>query len=458
LIKNYGDLVRSGHSAPDRRARRLCLAALEAALNAVDPYRCVRSNLSIARGRILAGNRSISISRVSGIRVLAVGKASLRMARAALSALEPLLIGGIVLAPKGKHCRTIDGRFEVHFTGHPFPDSAGLRASQRVMDEITKMARDELLLCLISGGASALLPLPAEGIRLADEIAITEQLVKSGASIHEINTVRRHISELKGGRLVELCPASIVLSLLISDVPGNQLHDIGSGLTAEDPTTFRDAVDVLRGYGIWRAAPSRVRSHLLNGIRGLARETPKPGKLRGRNLHNVVIADNRTACKAANQTLSEAGISSEIFTTSAEMDASDMGSFLATASDQMTTRHKTGKGRAVIAGGETTVRVHGRGKGGRNQETVLSAVERIAGLNGVVVAAMGTDGVDGNSNAAGAIIDGNTFFRAKRKGLVIDDYIRRNDSNGFFRAIKDCLITGPTGTNVGDIYLALSVV
>lgn len=391
--------------------------------------------------------------------MLAVGKASLRMAHAAISVLKPLLIGGIIIAPRGENPRAVDDRFEVHLTGHPLPDSPGLRASQRVIDQIAKMPSDELLLCLISGGASALLPSPVEGIRLSDEIAITAQLVKSGASIHEINAVRKHISGLKGGALVELCPASTILSMLISDVPGNQLHDIGSGLTTEDPTTFQEAVQVLKRYEIWRKAPSSVRSHLLNGTRGLVRETPKPGAFRRRNLHNIVIADNSTACKAVDQVLKEARIHSRILTTSAEMDASDMGGFLAIACNQMAARRKTRKARpsAVIAGGEVTVRVRGRGQGGRNQQTVLSAAERIAGLDGVAVAAMGTDGIDGNSNAAGAVIDGNTFFRAKRKGLLIDDYIRRNDSNGFFRSIGDCLITGRTGTNVGDIYLALSI-
>ena len=444
---------------PNQKARRLCLAALEAALDAVEPYSCVRSRLKIVGKRLSVDHISLDLSRFRNIFLLAVGKASQQMASATLHTLDDFSIRGIVVAPEDQKLPTIDDRVEAFPAGHPLPDREGLDASQRVIQQIKRMESDELLLCLISGGASALLPSPANGIGLRDKVAITQQLLRSGGSIHEINTVRRHLSNLKGGQLAAMCPRSTVLSLIISDVPGNPLHDIGSGLTAEDPTTFSDAIMVLKRYKLWQKAPSRVKEHLLRGTHGTVPETLKPGDLSTKRVHNVVIADNGRACEAANTTLRRTGIDSKILTSSVEMSAPSMGRLLAaTASEIRTRQFITPRSTAVIIGGETTVRVSGFGKGGRNQEVALAAVGGIAGFSGTVIAAMGTDGVDGNSDAAGAVIDGNTFFRAKKKKLELNDFSERNDSHAFFNKLRDTLITGPTGTNVGDVYLAMSLI
>lgn len=416
LIKNSRSLILNGRSRLDRKARRLCLDALESALNEVEPYRCVKSRFKVVGKRLLVGHVSLDLSRFSDIFILGVGKASQRMAAAALEVLNRFSFRGIVVAPKGQKLSTIDSRIDISFAGHPLPDRGDLETSQRVIQEIRQMTEDELLLCLISGGASALLPCPVGGITLHDKIAITQELMKSGASIHELNTVRRHLSNLKGGRLVELCPASSILSLIISDVPGNQLHDIGSGLTAEDPTTFSDAVVVLRRYSLWQRTPSGVKNHLLKGMRSAIAETPKPNNPSFKRVHNVVIADNRTACEAADSTLKRAGVGSKILSTSVEMEARNMGQVLTAIAGEMRTRHpRISRPSAVIMGGEMTVRVTGSGVGGRNQEVALSAVSGISGFGGTVIAAIGTDGIDGNSNAAGAIIDGNTLFREEKK-------------------------------------------
>lgn len=410
-ILNRANLVLNGGSGANRKARRLVLAGLQAGLDAVEPYGCVRYHLKIVGRKLLVGRSSYDLSRVHRIFLLAVGKASLGMAEAASHILEDCSTEGMVIAPKGQMAFAVDKRFKVFLTGHPVPDREGLRASQLVIHKIKAMRTDELLLCLISGGASALLPSPSDRIQLRDKNRLTELLMRSGASIHEINTVRRHISNLKGGKLVDLCPASTILSLLISDVPGNQLHDIGSGLTVEDPTTYHDAVAVLKRRKIWHRSPTQIKSHLLKGVNGMIPETPKPGRSSFSRVHNFIIADNATACEAIHRRLGRAGIASKILSTSVEIDARALGRSLASMARRLRTRPRRGSScRGVIVGGETTVRLAGNGKGGRNQEVALAAVSDIAGFAGTAIAAIGTDGVDGNSDAAGAIIDGNTFL------------------------------------------------
>jgi glycerate-2-kinase len=250
-----------------------------------------------------------------------------------------------------------------------------------------------------------------------------------------------------------LCQAQSILSLIISDVPGNFLPDIGSGLTVEDPTTFQQAIETLRRYEIWENVPKTVKDHLVLGQQRKIPETPKPGASGFARVHNMIIADNAIACGAAARSLSADRSAATVLTSRAEMEASQMGRFLAAMATER--RLRPFSQGSILIGGETTVLVHGNGVGGRNQEAALSAVEGIAGLDGVVVGALGTDGIDGNSNVAGAIVDGTTLYRAEQKGLRPRDYINRNDSYHFFRALNDNLVTGRTGTNVGDIYLMI---
>lgn len=390
--------------------------------------------------------------------LLAVGKASAPMMKAAVDILKGFPVYGIVVAPKSDEVVTFDSRIEVFRAGHPIPDRDGLEASQRVIAVLNKMHEDELMLCLISGGASAMLPAPSGSVSLVEKISVTEQLVKSKATIHEINTVRRHLSELKGGRLVELCPASIILSFIISDVPGDCLPDIASGLTVEDPTSYKDAMEVLKMHGLWNDVSQRVKYHLAKGLRGEIPDTPKPGNPGFQKVHNIIIANNRTACAAAKKALKANRVPSMILTSLAEMEASSMGKLLASTAIECKQREEpVPYSEAVILGGETTVQVKGDGIGGRNQETVLSAVEQIANLKGTVVAALGTDGIDGNSPAAGAIADGNTAQRANRKRITSQNFLATNDSYRFFRQLNDSLVTGRTGTNVADLYLMLSL-
>jgi glycerate 2-kinase len=436
----------------NRRARRLCLDAFEAAFRATDPEKAVETWLRMERGTVQIGNVRTPID--SEIRVVAVGKASAPMLSASLRILGEHVVSGILVSPRNSSLKLTDRRIATFHPNHPTPDQEGVRASGRVLATIEAMRANEVLLCLISGGASAMLPAPAADITLEDKRRVTRQLIHSRASIHQINTVRRHLSELKGGRLVERCGAGMIVSLIISDVSGNALTDIASGMTSVDPTSFRDAVSVLEEFNLWKSAPRRVRNHLKQGLTGKIPETPKPSNRIFRKVHNFVVADNRTACEAARTVLQRKHVPTTIVTSSVDMEARSLGKlFASVARDSEQFGGPVNVPGALVFGGETTVEVRGNGEGGRNQEVVLSSVEGIGGLNGVAVAALGTDGVDGNSPAAGAISDPQTIVRAKRRDLRVHDFAERNVSYNFFRKLNDNICTGPTGTNVGDLYL-----
>ncbi len=457
IIHSHAQLIRNGGVAPNKVARRLALDALEGALAAIDPYECLLEKVKVKAGQIRCEGYSVPLHGVKRILVLAVGKAAVPMMKAALELLKGYRANGILVAPKGVSVGSFQSRIEVFRSGHPVPDINGLRASRQVIRSVAAMREDELLLCLISGGASAMLPAPAVGISLNDKRSATEQLVRSRATIHEINTVRRHISRLKGGQLARLSGTPKILSLIISDVPGNNLPDIGSGLTVGDPTTFKDAVEILKKHELFNKLPKSVVNRLTKGMHGKIPETPKPGDHVFRKVRNIIIADNGTACKAAKRILEAKGIHTRLLTSAAETEARNMGILMASiATANKLHKESAERTSATIIGGETTVDVKGKGIGGRNQEAALSAIEGISGLKGTVIAALGTDGIDGNSKAAGALADGLSEQRANEKETDAENFLRRNDSYKFFRKLKDNLVIGPTGTNVGDLYLVVS--
>jgi glycerate-2-kinase len=395
-----------------------------------------------------------SVSLPSRIVALAVGKASVPMLSSVFRILGERIVSAVLVTTKTQSILPVDKRVTIFRTAHPIPDAEGKRASEYILKSIRRVGPNELLLCLISGGASAMLPAPTADVALGDKQNITQQLIRSRASIHQVNTVRKHLSDLKGGRLVENCTAGRIISLIVSDVPGNTLSDIGSGLTAPDPTTFRDAITVLKEFDLWDSAPRSVKNHLKRGSLGHIAETPKPGNAMFQRVHNVIIVDNSTACRAMRDALNRRHSSAKILTSAVDTDARALGSLLASmAKDFRAYADPRKKPSAIIFGGETTVDVKGTGKGGRNQEVALSAVQGLASLQGVAIATLGTDGVDGNSPAAGAIVDGHSLGRSTRLGLRIQEIAARNDSYRFFRRLGDGIVTGRTGTNVGDIYL-----
>lgn len=313
----------------------------------------------------------------------------------------------------------------------------------------------DLFLCLLSGGGSALMPAPAEGLKLEDKVATTTLLLNSGADIREMNVVRKHLSAFKGGRLAERLQGSRVVSLVISDVPGDRFDTVSSGPTAPDPTTFSQARRVLERYHIWESIPDRVSALLTMGERGQVADTPKPGSPIFRRVSDILIGSNRDARLAAYVFLKSKRIAAHLHEGFYQGEAVDVGESLA----RELLPKKGGRSSALtalVAGGEATVTVRGTGKGGRNQELVLSAAGLLRGRGNLLFAALATDGIDGPTEAAGAIADGDTVERGLRLGFDPETAIRNNDSNGYFRKLGGLLLTGPTGTNVNDIVVALA--
>jgi len=299
---------------------------------------------------------------------------------------------------------------------------------------------------------------PAAGISLADKQKITRSLLKCGATIQEINTVRKHLSKVKGGWLAKKAYPSTLVSLVVSDVVGDPLDAIASGPTAPDPTTYLDAINVLKKYDLWGGSPNSVRERLVKGCRSMIPDTPKYDDESFKKVFNIVIGNNRLACYAAQHTLEEFGLKTLYLTSLLEGEAREAALVLASIIKEIDTSGRpVRRPAALIAGGETTVTVKGSGKGGRSQEMVLSLLGKIAGMPGVAAASLGTDGVDGLTDAAGAIVDGGSLSRAIAMKLAPTSFLLNNDSYGFFSKMNDLIFTGPTGTNVNDLFVAVLV-
>lgn len=298
------------------------------------------------------------------------------------------------------------------------------------------------------------MPLPAEGISLKDEARTTSLLIKSGASIQEINTVRKHLSQIKGGRLAERLYPATVLGLIISDVVGDKLDAIASGPTAPDPTTYKDAKNVLVKYHLWPRIPRNAREVIGGGVSGSILDTPKEAHRAFRSVHNLIVGSNRESCLAAAATMRKEGYKTMILSRRIVGEAREVGQILGSiATDISENGLPLQPPAALIAGGETTVTVRGTGKGGRNQELCLAIAMEISGSKGVVTTSLATDGIDGETDMAGALVDGRTVARGRELGMEPEDYIKNNDSYHYFRRLGDLLTTGPTGTNVNDIMI-----
>ncbi|VVC02578.1 Glycerate 2-kinase [Candidatus Burarchaeum australiense] len=437
-----------GNQAPDGRA--LALGAVRAAIAAADPCKLVRRAVS-RKGKILqvCGLRK-DISSFDRILVVGGGKASGAMAEE-LEKIVPVSEGAVAIL-QGTASRFKTKNIALLEAGHPRPDEGSVRAAERIMQLARSAGPSDLVFCLISGGGSALLSLPAPGISVDEKADLALALMTRGANINELNAVRRHFSLIKGGGLARaLSGAGRTYSLIISDVVGNDLASIASGPTAADPSTFADAANVLRKYKLWEEGKwHNARAILEAGLRGKREETLKrmPALVHGLpgGLHNFIIGSNSTAVLAACRYLSARKVEVRAITEVAG-EARAVGPKLAAL---------LAKGDSFCAGGETTVTVKGKGRGGRNQELALSAALKIAGKTVVLVSA-GTDGIDGSSPAAGAIVDGETLGRAKKMKLDARAYLNDNDSNSFFKKLGDEILTGPTGTNVNDIMIGLAL-
>jgi glycerate-2-kinase len=421
---------------------------LRAALAAADPEAAVRAALAVDGGRLRAGDAEVEVDGPGKVWMVAVGKAAAAMARGASAALGERMAGGSVTLPRGAGAALPS--FEVWEARHPIPDVHGLAGAADALQLAGRLGADDLLLFLLSGGASALWPAPPDGVDLADLQATTDALLRAGAPIAEINAVRKHLSRISGGRLARAAAPARVLTLAVADVIGATDDAIGSGPTLPDPTRFEDALDVLRRYDV--RVPPGVLRHLQAGAAGLQPETVKPGEL-----DNVLgfhrLLDVRDALGGAAEAATAAGYEAVVVSDRVEGEAREVGMEIADAALQA---RREGRTRAALLwGGETTVTVRGQGTGGRNQELALAAAIRLAGEPDVVLAALATDGRDGPTDAAGALVDGDTRARGEAAGLDPVGFLHANDSYHFLDATGDLLRPGPTGTNVNDVVVVL---
>ncbi|RLG18789.1 glycerate kinase [Candidatus Micrarchaeota archaeon] len=414
--------------------------ALRAALKEANPRKLIHSSIRRRGNKLDVCGLKKNLNAFDRILVVGGGKASGAMA-AELEKIVPVDAGAVAVL-RGTVHKFKTEKIKLIEAGHPRADSGSLKAAKNIMKLAKSAGPSDLVFCLLSGGGSALLSLPAKGIALREKNELSMKLMQKGADINELNVVRRHLSAIKGGGLAKaLSNAGRCYSLILSDVVGNELASIASGPTAADPTRFSDAARILKKYKLWSGKPRRV---IEQGMRGKREETLK--ELPAHKIRNFIIGSNHTAILAACQHLASKGVKMR-----ALADVKGEARTVASEFARMLS-----KGHSFCAGGETTVVVQGKGKGGRNQELALEVALKIAGKQ-CAFAAMGTDGIDGQSKAAGAIVDGTTIERAKKLGLDARAFLRNNDSNSFFKKLKDEIITGPTGTNVNDLMIGLSL-
>ena len=422
-----------------RLLRRQALSIFRAALAAADPKDAVLRHL---RGRDFSSYRHIY--------VIGAGKAGASMALAAERVLGRRITAGLVNVKYGNAAKL--RRIELNPCGHPLPDEAGVAGSTRIAEIASHAGEGDLVLCLISGGASALLPLPAAPITLTEKQATTQLLLACGATIHEFNAVRKHLSRIKGGQLARLAAPAAVVSLLLSDVVGDDLDVIGSGPTAPDQSTFAGALAILRKFDLVVRVPATVRERLEQGVRGELPETPKAGDRLFRGVRNVLVGNSRLALDAAARRARALGFRTLVLASEIQGETREIARMHAAIAREIVSTGQPVKAPAcIVTGGETTVTLRGDGLGGRNQEFVLAAALEIAGLRNVTVFSAGTDGSDGPTDAAGAIADGDTLRRNPDARLFLD----RNDSYRYFQSLHDLVITGPTNTNVMDVRILL---
>ena len=434
--------------------RRQALDIFKAGLEAVDPEEAILRHVAREDETLWVDGRHFDLKNYDRIFIIGAGKAVAPMAKALEDLLAERICAGLVVVKEGhglplKHVQIWEG-------GHPVPDDRGVEGTQKILSIAENAGERDLVICLISGGGSALLVAPAEGVSLKHKQAATKRLLACGATIQELNTIRKHLSRSKGGRLAHLAYPATILSLILSDVVGDDLDVIGSGPTVPDSSTFQQSEQILRGYGIWDQVPIPIQNYLARGARGEIEDTPKAGAPAFRRCSTVLVGTNLQAMLAAGKKAEQHGYQPLILSTKVEGEAREVAKVhMAIAREVISSANPIAPPACLLFGGETTVTLHGDGKGGRNQEYALSAAMALDGQDHILALAGGTDGTDGPTDAAGAVADGATMSRARAKGLSPRDYLRRNDSYNFFKNLDDLLITGPTRTNVMDLYMAL---
>ncbi len=425
-----------------------------AGVAAADPGRCIHQTLKVTGGALCCGPLCFPLDSISSLRLVGAGKATAAMAAAAEAMLGDRIDCGAINTKYG-HAQPL-ARVETFEAGHPVPDEAGVAGAQRQLELLANLAPDALVLGLFSGGGSALLPAPAEGLTLAEKQETTRLLLACGATIDEINALRKHLSAIKGGLLARVAAPARVIALMLSDVIGDSLETIASGPTHPDATTFDDCLAIVNRYDLGHQLPSPVRRHLEAGARGERPETPKPGDPCFARAESFVIGNSRLAMDAAAHKASELGYEVCVLTSRLQGEACHAATALVSIAQEIAEADRPiARPACLLVGGETTVTLCGDGKGGRNQELALAASLQLDGWPAITLLSGGTDGTDGPTDAAGALADGQTLIRARAQGLDARAFLDRHDSYSFFAALGDLVITGPTGTNVMDLQIVL---
>jgi glycerate 2-kinase len=442
LFKNYNELVSNGSNPTLQQKRKDILEMFCAAVDAVQPYRVIKELFD--SHQLVFPSETIDLSDFDHLYLVGFGKASVGMAQAVCDAVT--ITKGVVIT-NDPSVKNIHDSLEVIVGGHPLPNEGSIRGAEKIVGLLRQCTKNDCVILLVSGGGSSLFCKPRVPLDNLQETVTL--LLRSGATITELNTIRKHLSLVKGGQLAQQTDA-VVLSLIISDVVGDPISSIASGPTAPDPTTFSDVREILYRYKIWEKISPVIRTIIEEGIAGHSSETLKEGDPAFDKVFNFIVANNERACQGAMTKATELGYEAKLITTSLTGEAKVLGRYLINRIDKSLTKENA----AFIFGGEPTVIVRGNGLGGRNQEFVLSCVEEIAGSD-IVIASFATDGIDGNSDAAGALADGFTFGRAQKKQMIPSRFLKQNNSYAFFHALGDTLHTGLTGTNVMDIQLIL---
>ncbi|MDO8446037.1 MAG: glycerate kinase [Deltaproteobacteria bacterium] len=436
-------------------SRERLLNIFNSALFAADPYNAVKKTIKITDNRLKVNDSVYDLKDFNRVIVIGAGKGTALMAQAVEETIGDRLDEGIIIVKYG-HTWPLQKIKQIE-AGHPIPDEAGVKGTEEIVRLLEKADEKTLVICLLSGGGSALLVSPADGITLKDKQVATDLLLKSGATIDELNVVRKHLSKVKGGRLAQTAFQSTILTLALSDVIGDRLDVIASGPTVADGTTFLDAVNVIQKYDLVKKVPERVIHLLLKGTVGKLQETPKKGDLCFKNKEAIIVGSLKQALNAARSEANKSGFDTEVVTDKLQGEARDAAKYLAEIALLVKKSHKGIRPRCLLSGGETVVTVKGDGLGGRNQELALAFALEIEGTDGITMLSAGTDGTDGPTDAAGAVVDGETAAFARKLGVDPDKYLENNDSYNFFKKIDQGhhLITGPTGTNVMDVQIIM---
>ncbi len=427
---------------------------MAASLAAVEPAAAVLRHLKMDGATLTAGPKSYDLTRINRILLIAAGKAGVPMARAAVSILGSKVTAGMVIVKDGYGSKDgeLPSSIKVVEARHPIPDERGAAATRQILSMVSQTTPDDLVLCLLSGGTSALLTSPAPGISLPDLQKLTDYLLRSGANIQEFNTLRKHLDAVKGGGLARAAAPAQILSLILSDVVEDSLDVIASGPTTADASTYLQAARIVKYYQLDEVLPASILSRLQRGMQGEIPETLKPGDPIFDRVENVLVGSNRLAAMAGLEAARQFGFNTRLLTAAMQGEARQAGWILAgIARDISHGGFSMTRPACIVAGGETTVNVRGTGLGGRNLELALAAVSIMSGLPEVLLVSLATDGGDGPTDAAGAVVSGETLARARVLHLSPMEHLTRNDSYPFFAALDDLIKTGPTQTNTNDL-------